>query len=297
MTARQEFMRAARSRQDTPRIREGTPRIRQETPPPRLGSGRKPRSISGEEWRLRCDLAACYQLVDLYGMTDLSSNHISVRVPGLRDQFLLNPLGLMYDQITASSLIKVDVDGRVIDGDPRLLNPAGFVIHSAVHMAQRELVCVLHTHTRANNAVAALKEGLLPLTQKALSVLSHVRYHDYEGPSTHNDERERIAKDLGRKGARVMILRNHGALTFGRSIAEAFVWMHRFETACTYQVDALASAAAGYKLNLPSAKIARQAMERSSKVILSGGIMETGSTEWSSLLRKLERERGTSYRT
>lgn len=255
--------------------------------------GALPKGMANAEWQLRVDLAAAYQLVDLYGFTDLSSNHISVRVPGPRHEFLLNPLGVLYDQITASSLIKVDVEGRVLDGDPGQLNPAGFVIHSAIHMAQQELICVLHTHTRANNAIAALKKGLLPLNQKALSIMASLRYHDYEGPSLENAERERLVKNLG--DGRIMCLRNHGALTVGRSIAEAWVHMYRYEMACRYQVDTLACAAAGFKLEIPSHAIARRSIERAAQMLGPGKIMGAGATEWASLLRKLERERGTTY--
>ena len=259
-------------------------------------AGEAPAGISPEEWQVRVDLAACYQLIDLYDMTDLSSNHISVRVPGPEDHFLLNPLGIMYDQITASSLIKVDVEGKVISGETRQMNYAGFVIHSAVHMAQREIICVLHTHTRAVNAIAALKAGLLPLTQKACSIMNFLRYHDWEGPSLHIDERERLLSDIG-PGGRCVILRNHGSLTLGQSVAEAFVWAQRLETACRYQVDALSCAAAGYALQMPSEAMIKRAADIGSKVYAPGGFMESGTLEWASLLRKLERERGTSYRT
>lgn len=255
-----------------------------------------PRGMSEAEWAVRVDLAACYQLVDLYGMTDLSSNHISVRVPGPLDHFLLNPLGVLYDQITASSLIKVDVDGNIIEGNSYPINPAGFVIHSAIHMARPDLLCALHTHTRATNAVAALKDGLLPLTQKACTMMSVLGYHNWEGPSLHLNERERIVRDIGENG-RALIMRNHGAMTVGRSVGEAFVWMQRLETACRYQVDALSCAAAGYALNMPSKALAKRAMDIGAKVLTQGGPMESGKIEWPSLLRKLERERGTSYRT
>ena len=255
-----------------------------------------PRGISEAEWQVRVDLAACYQLVDLYGLTDLSSNHISVRVPGPHDHFLLNPLGILYDQITASCLLKVDVDGKVIDGDPRLMNPAGFVIHSAVHMARPDLVCALHTHTRATNAVAALKAGLLPLTQKACSMMSMLAYHNWEGPALHLGERQRIVRDLGEHG-RAIIMRNHGAMTVGRSVGEAFVWTLRLETACRYQVDALSCAAAGYELNMPSKAMIKRTAEIGARMFGAGGPFDSGTLEWPSLLRKLERERGTSYRT
>lgn len=208
----------------------------------------RPAGMSEAEWKARCDLAACYQLVDLYGMSDLSATHISVRVPGPQDHFLLNPLGTLFDQITASSLIKVDVEGRLVDGEEKSINRTAFVIHSAVHMARHDLACVLHAHTQANNAVAALKEGLMPLTQKACTVLGVLSYHDWEGPANRLDERERIARDIGEHG-RVVILRNHGALTVGRTVGEAFVWLHLFETACRFQMAALASAAGGGHLN------------------------------------------------
>ncbi|HXC39248.1 MAG TPA: class II aldolase/adducin family protein [Burkholderiales bacterium] len=252
------------------------------------------KGMSDSEWRLRCDLAACYQLMDLYGFTDLANNHISVRAPGAEDHFLLNPYGVLYDQITASCLLKVDVEGRVIEGEDDRLNRAGFVIHSAIHMAQRNMTCVMHTHTRANNAVGALKEGLLPLNQKALTVMAVLRYHDYEGPSLELGERERLLQHLG--DGRVMVLRNHGALSVGRSIAEAFAHMYRFEMACQYQVDTLACAAGGAHLNIPSKAIIKRSIELAKKMLASGQIMQTGR-EWPSLIAKLERERGTSYRT
>lgn len=247
------------------------------------------------EWQVRVDLAACYQLVDLYGMTDLSANHISVRVPGPHDHFLLNPLGTLYDQITASSLIKVDMEGRVLSGDARQMNPAGFVIHSAVHMARPDLACVLHTHTPATNAVAAVKEGLLPLTQKACSIQSFLAYHDWEGPSLHLDERERIVKDIGENG-RCILMRNHGAMTVGKSIAEAFVWTQRLETACRYQVQALSQLGAGLHLNMPSKTLQKRAAGIGAHMFSQDGPFSTGTLEWPSLLRKLENERGTSYR-
>lgn len=255
-----------------------------------------PRGMTEAEWQCRVDLAACYQLVDLYGMTDLSSNHISVRVPGPHDHFLLNPLGLMYDQITASSLLKVDVDGRVLEGDAIRMNRAGFIIHSAVHMARPDLVCALHIHTVATNAVGALKEGLLPLTQKACSIQNWLAYHDWEGPSLHLDERARLVRDIGPNG-RCVIMRNHGAMTVGTSIAEAFVWAQRLETACRYQVAALSQIGAGMHLQMPSKVLQKRTAEIGSKTYAQGGMMNTGTLEWKSLLVKLERERGTSYRT
>jgi len=248
--------------------------------------------IGPEEWQLRCELAACYQLADLYGMSDMAGTHISARVPGPDNHFLVNTFGMFFDEITASSLIKVDLDGKVIGGNARDLNPAGFVIHSAVHMASHELVCVMHTHTRANNAVAMQKQGLLPLSQKALLLWSFLRYHDFEGPALRMDERERIVHDLG--DGRVMLLRNHGALTVGRSVAEAFCWMYRLEAACRYQVDGLAG-------GVEMASLTRETIERTAnsgaRSLAAGGHAEVGKLEWAALIRKLERDRGTSYKT
>lgn len=256
-----------------------------------------PRGMSEAEWGVRCDLAACYQLIDLYGMSELAATHISARVPGPHDHFLLNPLGTLFDQITASSLVKVDVNGKVLDGnDPALVNAAGFVIHSAIHMARPDLTCAVHTHTPANNAVACLKQGLLPLTLKASVMMGFVGYHDCEGPSLHLDERERIVRDLGESG-RVIIMRNHGAMTVGQNVAEAFVWMHRLETACRYQVAALSQQGPGVEINWTSEELQKKSAQIGLKYLASTGQMKVGLLEWSSLLVKLERERGTSYRT
>ncbi|GAA4328447.1 class II aldolase/adducin family protein [Pigmentiphaga soli] len=251
-----------------------------------------PAAMSAEEWQTRCDLAACYQLVDLYGMSDLAGTHISARVPGT-EHFLLNPYGMFFDEITASSLIKVDVDGKVLDGRSDPINPAGFVIHSAIHMARPELTCVLHTHTRANNAIAMQKDGLLPLTQKALMLRDFLGYYDYEGAALDLDERERMARAFP-PGRRVVILRNHGALTAGRSIPEAFMFMKRLEDACRYQVDGLAG---GRELNWLSDKAVERTAAQGTKILGPGGHAEYGPRSWPPLLRKLERERGTAYRT
>jgi ribulose-5-phosphate 4-epimerase/fuculose-1-phosphate aldolase len=252
----------------------------------------RPDGMSPDEWRLRCDLAACFQLTDLFGMSDLVSTHISVRLPGPEHHFLLNPLGALFDEMTATSLLKVDLDGKVIEGDPELLNPAGFIIHSAVHMAASDLVCVMHCHTRANNAVAMQAAGLRPLTQKAAVMLDFVGYHDYEGAALDEDERSRLVRDLG--GGRVLILRNHGAMTVGRSVGEAFCWMHRLETACKYQIDGMAG---GVTLHQLSQETIDHTRTQGRKMLGPGGFLEVGRMEWPGLLRKLERERGTAYRT
>ena len=263
---------------------------------PRVDMRTAAAGISDEEWALRCDLAAAYQLIDLYGYSDLAGTHISVRVPGPEHHFLLNPLGVLFDQITASSLIKVDQHGQVVGGDNKDLNLAGFVIHSAIHMARPDLVCALHTHTRANNAVGATVEGLLPLTQKALLILPFVAYHDYEGAATDLDERERIVDDLGKDG-RALILRNHGALTVGASIAEAWVWNYRLEMACRFQVDALSCVAGGLTPNHLRQETIDHTMAQGKAFLSPGGWFAAGTVEWPSLLVKLEQERGTAYRS
>jgi ribulose-5-phosphate 4-epimerase/fuculose-1-phosphate aldolase len=245
------------------------------------------------EWRLRCELAACYQLTDLYGMSDMAGTHLSVRLPGPEGHFLFNSLGMFFDEITASSLIKVDPEGRVVGGSVEQLNPAGFVIHSAVHMHNETLACVMHTHTRAINAVAMQAEGLLPLTQKALLMWNVVRYHDFEGAALDHEERKHIVHDLGPSG-RVLILRNHGAMTVGSSVAEAFCWMYRLEAACRYQVDGLSG---GRNLRWLSPETVAHTAAQGQRVLGKGGFAEVGKLEWPGLLRKLERERGCSYRT
>jgi ribulose-5-phosphate 4-epimerase/fuculose-1-phosphate aldolase len=262
-----------------------------------IAGGRRvasPEGMSEAEWQIRCDLAACYQLTDLYGMSDLTANHISARLPGPDHQFLLNRFGMLFDEITASSLVKIDADGNVIGGDATQMNYAGFVIHSAIHMASPELTCVMHTHTNANNAVAMLREGLMPLTQKAMTIWHFLRYHDYEGPAVELGERERLVRDLGPDG-RVMILRNHGGLTVGRSIPEAFTWMLRLEQACRQQVEGLSCA----RDLIP---LSEDLIRKSVEVCVKGmpgsvGATQMGNRDWPALLRKLERERGTSYRT
>ena len=252
-----------------------------------------PSHMAAEEWRLRCELAACYRLTDMYGMSDLASTHISVALPGPGHHFLVNPLGVLFDEMTASALLKVDLHGHVVDGDPARLNPAGFIIHSAIHMAQSEVVCVMHSHTRANNAIAMQAQGLRPLSQKACVMLDFVRYHDYEGAALDEDERSRLVRDLGPDG-RVLILRNHGALTVGRSVGEAFCWMLRLESACQYQIDGTAGGAA---MNELSAATISSTRAQGRSFLGPGGFLETGRVEWPGLLRKLERERGSSYRT
>ena len=249
-----------------------------------------PKGMTPEEWQTRCELAACYRLTALYGWTDLTGTHISARIPGT-DEFLLNPFGMLFDEITASALIKVDHEGKLLSESAFPINPAGFTIHSAVHMASDDMNCVMHTHTRAGNAVAMLKEGLLPLNQKALLILGFVAYHDYEGAALDLDERERIVRNLGDN--RILFLRNHGLLTVGKTIGEAFVWMYRAETACQFQVDALSC---GREINALSQETIDHVIAQGREIFAESGFAAAGH-EWPALVRQLEREAGTDYRT
>jgi ribulose-5-phosphate 4-epimerase/fuculose-1-phosphate aldolase len=189
--------------------------------------------ISDAEWEARVELAASYRLIAHYRMTDMIYNHISLRVPGTEDQFLINAFGLLYEEVTASNLVKVDRDGQLIDDDGLDVNPAGFVIHSAIHMARPDVHCVLHTHTRAGVAVSVMKRGLLPVSQHAMRFYNRVGYHDYEGIALDTDERSRLVADLGNH--HTLILRNHGLLTTGASVHAAFELMYYLEMACQIQ--------------------------------------------------------------
>ncbi|WP_374448521.1 class II aldolase/adducin family protein [Stella sp.] len=235
------------------------------------------------EWQARVELAACYRLVHHFGWSDLTATHISVRVPGPEHHFLLNPYGSLFEEITASSLVKVDLDGRVIDPPGAEVIPAGFVIHSAIHMAVPELACVLHTHTAAGCAVATQRDGLLPNTQHSLLIYDSVAYHDFEGAATELEERERIVADLGDK--RVLILRNHGLLTVGRTIGEAFIWMYRAERACRMQLAFQGAGVPGYLL--PDA-VVEKTIEQGRK-IANNNRHPVGSREWPAMLRLVER--------
>jgi ribulose-5-phosphate 4-epimerase/fuculose-1-phosphate aldolase len=203
--------------------------------------------VSDAEWALRVDLAAAYRMIADYGWDDLIFTHLSVRIPGPEHHFLLNPYNLMFEEITASSLIKVDVEGNAVEPTVFVTNPAGFTIHSAVHMAREDAQAVMHLHTPAGQAVSAQGDGLLPLTQAAMLVLGDVAYHDYEGLAVDMDERERIVEDLGSK--HMMLLRNHGTLAVGETIGEAFLRLYTLERACQAQVMALT---AGQNLNNPA---------------------------------------------
>ena len=196
-------------------------------------------TVSPEEWAVRVDLAAAYRLVSLFGWEDLVFTHISARVPGTEDQFLINPYGVFFDEITASSLVKIDLEGNKVEESPFPVNAAGFIIHSAVHSARHDARCVLHTHTVNGIAVAAQRDGLLPLSQHSLFVISSVGYHDFEGPALDADEKPRLVADLGT--ATSLVLRNHGLLTVGESVAEAAWWFITMERSC--QAQLLAEAA------------------------------------------------------
>jgi ribulose-5-phosphate 4-epimerase/fuculose-1-phosphate aldolase len=237
--------------------------------------------VSRAEWDTRVNLAACYRLVHHYGMDDLVYNHISARVPDEEGHFLINPYGMTYDEITASSLVKIDFDGNLVQdsGTGYGVNHAGFVIHSAVHRARADVACVIHTHTPAGMAVSALKEGLLPLTQNAM-FFSGVGMHEYEGPAVDLDEQKRLVRDLGEHDA--MILCNHGLLAVGRTIPEAFITMYWLERACQAQVFALGS---GKALNLPGPDTVAKTNDR----YKPGQRRRIGELEWAGLLRLLER--------
>jgi ribulose-5-phosphate 4-epimerase/fuculose-1-phosphate aldolase len=201
--------------------------------------------VSAEEWKLRVDLAAAYRLVAAYGWSDLIFTHISARIPGPEHHFLINPYGLMFDEITASSLVLIDLQGNKLRESPFPVNPAGFTIHSCIHAVRDDAGCVLHTHSRAGVAVSAQKAGVLPLSQQSTLVLTSLAYHDYEGIALNPDEKPRLQASLG--NARYLMLRNHGLLTVGASIAEAFLLMYTFENTCRIQIDAQSG---GAELNL-----------------------------------------------
>ncbi len=236
------------------------------------------------EWQARVDLAACYRLIDLYGMSDMTANHISSRVPGEDGAFLINPYGMMYDEITASSLVKVDHDGTILScpdfGDLKYgVNKAGYVIHSAVHGARPEVGCVIHTHSWASMSVSALECGLLPLTQTAMRFLK-VAYHDYQGVVLDTTEQASLVADLG--NAEALILRNHGALTVGRTVGEAFNWMHRLELSCQSQLAAMAC-------NTPLRQVPQPVLDATWDNYQPTTRRPFGVMEWPALLRKLDR--------
>ena len=242
--------------------------------------------VSDEEWELRVNLAACYRVIALYGWDDLVFTHISARVPGPEEHFLLNAYGLLFEEMTASSLIKVDLSGEKVLESPHAVNPAGFVIHSAVHEARSDVGCVLHTHTRAGVAVSAQASGLLPLSQISLFPLISLAYHDYEGVAINPEEKPRLVADLGDKNA--LILRNHGLLTTGPTIPDAFLMMYALETACQIQ---LAAQATGGELIYVADPIVEGMRAQAEEVLQGLG----GQLAWPGILRKLDR-RDSSFR-
>lgn len=238
--------------------------------------------VSEEEWKLRVDLAAAYRLVALYGWDDLIFTHLSVRVPGPEHHFLINPYNLMFEEITASSLVKIDVNGNAVMETPYLTNPAGFIIHSAIHMARDDAHAVMHLHTPHGQAVSAMEFGLLPHTQTAMVAHHDVAYHEYEGIATDLEERERLVQDLGTKNA--MILRNHGTLAVGETVADCFVRLYYLERACEAQVLML-SAGRDNLYNPPQGTPEKVKEQSSGK----GMSMLSQMLAWPALLRKLDR--------
>ena len=239
--------------------------------------------VSAEEWALRVDLAACYRLVALYGWSDLVFTHISAKLPesvtGGAHHFLINPYGLMFDEITASSLVKVDAQCNKLIDSPFPVNPAGFNIHSCIHDARPDAGCVLHTHSRAGVAVSAQKAGVLPISQQSTFVLASLAYHAYEGVALRDDEKPRLTDDLG--SANYLMLRNHGLLTVGKTIADAFLHMYTFENTCRIQIDAQA----GGELVQVDPRIL-EGMGAVMKIATAG---QGANIAWPALLRKVER--------
>jgi len=229
--------------------------------------------VSAAEWEARIDLAAAYRLVSLYKWEDLVFTHITLRVPYADDQFLINPYGLFFDEITASSLVKIDLQGRKVQDSPFEVNPAGFVIHSAIHAARHDARCVMHTHTQNGVAVSAQRAGLLPISQHSMFTLASLGYHDFEGPALNDDEKPRLVADLGDKSS--LILRNHGLLTVGETVSDAFVAMYYLEASCAIQVRAQAG---GELIPVPK-EVLDQAVSRTRQ----------GPRVWPGLLRRLDR--------
>jgi ribulose-5-phosphate 4-epimerase/fuculose-1-phosphate aldolase len=236
--------------------------------------------VSAEEWQARINLAAAYRLVAHFGWDDLVFTHISARVPGPEHHFLINPYGLMFDEITASNLVKVDLTGKIVMETPYQINPAGFTIHSAVHAAREDALCVMHTHTVHGVAVSAQKQGLLPISQQSLVALASIGYHNYEGLALNEDEKPRLVADLGDK--QCLILRNHGLLTVGQTPAEAFLMMYNLERSCQVQILA---ASGGAEL-VPVAKPILDGVAAQVQIVTKGLGAEL---VWPGLLRRLDR--------
>jgi ribulose-5-phosphate 4-epimerase/fuculose-1-phosphate aldolase len=236
--------------------------------------------MTAAEREQRINLAACYRLVARYGWDDLIFTHISARVPGEGHHFLINPFGMLFEEITASSLVKVDLEGRKVGDSPYEINPAGFVIHSAIHAARADAMCVLHTHTLNGVAVSAQEDGLLAISQQSIFPLSSLAYHDYEGVALRDDEKPRLVRDLGDKT--FLMLRNHGLLTVGETIADAFLFMYVFEAACAIQIRAQGSPS----LRKVDARIVAGAQAAAKQVTRGAG----AGLAWPGLLRRLDRD-------
>jgi ribulose-5-phosphate 4-epimerase/fuculose-1-phosphate aldolase len=236
--------------------------------------------VSAEEWQLRVDLAAAYRLVAMYGWDDLVFTHISARVPGPEHHFLINPYGMMFEEITASSLVKIDLKGEKVADSPYPVNPAGFTIHSAIHQAREDAQCVMHTHSLNGVAVSTQRDGILPLSQQASLVLASLAYHDYEGIALNEDEKPRLVANLADNT--FLMLRNHGLLTVGANPADAFLAMYLLEATCMIQVRALAG---NRELSLIAPSII-EANKEAGKIVTRGLF---GGLAWPGLLRKLDR--------
>jgi ribulose-5-phosphate 4-epimerase/fuculose-1-phosphate aldolase len=237
------------------------------------------------EAELRVQLAACYRLVAYFGLDDLIYNHISVRVPGTDHHFLINPYGLLFSEVNASCFVKIDLDGNAVEPSPYEVNRAGFVIHSAIHAGRPDAMCVLHTHSEAATAISALEEGLLPLSQFAMRFQGAMGRHAYEGVAMETGERERLVANIGQHD--VLVLRNHGVLTVGRTIPEAFILMYYFEKAARVQLLAQAATASGARMHLPPAAVSDHAARQFNQ--RQGDILAAGEREWPAFLRLLDR--------
>jgi ribulose-5-phosphate 4-epimerase/fuculose-1-phosphate aldolase len=237
--------------------------------------------VSKEEWDVRVNLAACYRLMAEYDMVEMIANHISARVPGTTNEFLINPYGMLYEEMTASSMIKIDIDGNVLFNATEYgVNQAGYVIHSAIHRVRHDVDCIIHTHTLAGMAVSAMKCGIMPIAQSSMR-FADIAYHDYEGVALRMDERERLVESLGDREA--MVLRNHGLLTVGPSIPECFNNMYRLERACQLQVMALSC---NMKLQMPPQEV----VQYTNTQLTPGVRRRPGLLEWPAMLRKLDRK-------
>jgi ribulose-5-phosphate 4-epimerase/fuculose-1-phosphate aldolase len=237
--------------------------------------------MAPQEWEARVNLAACYRLVDHFGWTDLIYNHITLSVPGEPGVFLTNPFGLNYCEVTASSLVKVDIDGNVLSSTPFRINRAGFIIHSAIHAAREDAKCVLHTHSRASVAISCLEEGLLPMTQGGLQFHDRLSFHAYEGFNVEEDERTRLVESLGAN--HVLILRNHGVLTCGETVGKAFQRMYFFEQAAQLQLDVMAT---GRTLHLPSREVSEKTAQRWHDGTADGSAND--DIEWAAMVRLMD---------